>query len=72
MLTVDAHGWHFLVAADGPRHDATSVPQQTLGTLFSGMARPPTHLKMDIEGFEAEAIEVRVEALRIHRPLLFL
>ena len=34
MLTAGAHGWHFLVAADGPRGDVTMVPQWTLGTLF--------------------------------------
>jgi FkbM family methyltransferase len=72
MLTAGAHGSHFLVAADGPRNDATRVPQQTLGTLFSSMTRPPTHLKMDIEGFEAEAIDGGVEALTAHHPLLFL
>jgi FkbM family methyltransferase len=72
MLTVGAHGWHFLVAAEGPRSDATTIPQQTLGALFSRMDRPPTHLKMDIEGFEAEAIEGGLDALQRHRPLLFL
>jgi hypothetical protein len=36
------------------------------------MPGPPTHLKIDIEGFEVEAIEGGLRALKVHRPLLFL
>jgi FkbM family methyltransferase len=72
MLTTGAHGGHFLIAADRLRPDATRVKQRALSTLFSQMSRPPTHLKMDIEGFEAEAIDGGLETLRALRPLFFL
>ncbi len=72
MLTTGAHGGHFLVASDPSRSDATRVKQCSLSTLFSRLPRPPTHLKIDIEGFEAEVIEGGIDALRSYRPLLFL
>jgi FkbM family methyltransferase len=72
MLTTGAKDWHMLVAADGSRPDATYVRQLTLGTLFSRMPRPPTHLKIDIEGLEAEAVQGGADALKAHHPLLFL
>jgi FkbM family methyltransferase len=72
MLSTGAHGNHFLVASERPRRDATRVKQWTLPTLFQHMGRPPTHLKMDIEGFEVEAIDGGLSALAAHRPLFFL
>jgi FkbM family methyltransferase len=72
MLATGAKDWHMLIAADGSRPDATHVRQLTLDTLFSSMPRPPTHLKIDIEGFEEEAIQGGLGALKVHRPLLFL
>jgi FkbM family methyltransferase len=72
MLTTGAKDWHMLIGADGSRPDATHVHQLTLRTLFSSMLRPPTHVKMDIEGLEAEAIEGGLHALQTYHPLLFL
>jgi FkbM family methyltransferase len=72
MAIGQTDGGYFLIASDRDRPDVTRVPQWTLGRLFSTIGRAPTHLKIDIEGFEAEAIEGSLEALRKHRPLLFL
>ncbi len=72
MLTTGANALHFVVAAIESRPDSIRVPQMTLSSLFGRMKQPPTHLKMDIEGFELEALAGGEDALGMHRPLLFL
>jgi FkbM family methyltransferase len=72
MLTTGPAGDHYMVAAATPRVDATRVPQMTLHTLARRTDRTPTHVKIDVEGFEREVVRGGADFLRRHRPLLFL
>ncbi len=72
MLTTGAGGYDFLVAADETRPDSTRVAMTTLPSLAAKISVPITHLKIDIEGFESEAIAGGLDYLQKNRPALFL
>ena len=53
--------------------ERTSVPAVTVDSVAAGLRSPPTHLKIDVEGFEAEALRGARKTLACpHPPLLFL
>lgn len=72
MLTTGPAGEHYLVGTDAARPDVVRVPQYTLPTLADRVGLVPTHLKIDVEGFEGEVLQGGRDWLREHRPLLFL
>ena len=73
MLTAGPGGDHYLIGVDDARRDARRVPQWTLESLARRVGGPdPTHLKIDVEGFEEEALRGAVALLRRARPVLFL
>jgi FkbM family methyltransferase len=72
MLTGGPAGQHFLIAADQARPDVRLIPQVTLPELASRMPSPPSHVKIDVEGFEAEVLEGAKGWWGEHRPLVFL
>lgn len=71
MLTTGPGGEDFVVAADAPRRDSVPTPMLSLA-LLGGRVPGVTHLKIDIEGFEAEVLSGGWEYLRASRPVLFL
>lgn len=72
MLTTGPAGEHYLVASAGARPDAVRIPQYTLASLAARAGVEPTHLKVDVEGFEAEVLRGGRELLLRCRPELFL
>jgi FkbM family methyltransferase len=72
MLTTGPAGDHYLVAADTGRNDVRKIPQFSVPSLIERTGVTPTHLKIDVEGFEAEVIEGAAEFLRRARPVVFL
>ena len=72
MLTTGAGGYDFLVATDEVRPDSTQIAMTTLPTLAATIPVPITHIKIDIEGFEYEALAGGCDYLRANRPALFL
>jgi hypothetical protein len=48
------------------------IPCTTIKELLTSQAFRPTHVKVDIEGAEADAIPAAVEFFREHRPVVFL
>jgi FkbM family methyltransferase len=71
MLTTGAHGDHYLVRT-APRRDSIKVRVTTLDAIANEAEWLPTHLKIDVEGFEEEVIMGATELLTTQRPTLFL
>ena len=72
MLTTGAGGADYLVVAPEHRPDSVAIRQIDITSLCASLKFFPTHLKMDIEGFEQEGLLGASEMLRQHRPILFL
>lgn len=72
MLTTGPMGGDYFIVPTEERSDTILVPQRTLASVLNETGFVPTHLKLDIEGFEFEVIESGVEVLRRLHPLLFL
>jgi FkbM family methyltransferase len=70
MLSTGPFGDHFLLRSDRP--DADSVPVYTLGSLITLTGLIPSHLKIDVEGYEDEVLSGGLPMLREHRPTIFL
>lgn len=72
MLSTGPAGSDYFVSAPPGRTDTMQVPQLSMSSILRQTGMQPTHLKMDIEGFEGEAIDGAMDCLRQHRPILFL
>ena len=72
MLTTGPLGDHFMVVAEASRPDATLIPQYTITGLVQRTGLVPTHIKIDVEGFEGEVVRGGRDVLREHSPTLFL
>lgn len=72
MLTTGAGGYDFLVAANETRPDSTQIEMTSISTLAAEIPVSITHLKIDIEGFESEALAGCGDYLRTNQPALFL
>ncbi len=72
MLTTGPFGGDYFVVPTETRSDTTMVPQRNMHSLLSELHFAPTHIKMDIEGFEAEVIESAVDTLAGFKPVLYL
>ncbi len=72
MLTTGPAGDYYFVVAPENRSDARQIPQISLGGLQKLAGAPPTHLKIDVEGYEAEIIHGGKDFLRSIQPLIFL
>jgi FkbM family methyltransferase len=72
MLDAGAGAWGYFVPSDPSRPDATSVPMVTVDRLVEETGLIPTHLKIDVEGFEGEVLDGARMTLSCHRPIVFL
>jgi len=72
MLTTGAGGADYLVVPPEDRPDSITVPQTDVTSLCRSLGFVPTHVKMDIEGFEEEGLIGARELLQRCRPVLFL
>lgn len=72
VLTTGAGGLHQVVRPSAPRPDAVEVPALRLDDLVTDRAFAPTHVKIDVEGFETEVLEGGRECLARYRPVVFL
>ncbi len=72
MLATGPAGAHFWVGADSSRPDVKVAPQITLPTLAKRAGLLPSHIKIDVEGFEDEVLQGGQELLRSTIPVLFL
>ncbi len=72
MLTTGAGGADYFVVPAEERPDTVAVPLVSVDHLVVSHSFVPTHLKVDVEGFEEEVLVGARETLSKHRPLLFL
>ena len=72
MLTTGPNGENFMIGTDEARPDVTEIPQRTLASIAASSALVPTHVKIDVEGFEGEVIEGGSELLAGAKPVVFL
>lgn len=72
MLTTGPAGEHHLLASTDCRPDAMQVPQRTLGTIAAEHRIVPTHIKIDVEGFEFEVLQGGQELIARAKPIVFL
>lgn len=72
LLATGPVGGDFFIIPTESRSDTTVVQQRSLASVLKETGFVPTHMKLDIEGFEYEVIESGVDILRTLHPLLFL
>jgi FkbM family methyltransferase len=72
VLTTGPAGSDYFVSAPMNRTDTIRIPQRSLNTILRETDLRPTHMKLDIEGFESDALSGGAESLREFRPILFL
>jgi len=72
MLTTGAGGADYFVVPDSERPDCIQVQQVTIDQMSRVHDFLPTHLKVDVEGYEQEVLTGATQVLRELRPLLFL
>ncbi|MBK8091119.1 MAG: FkbM family methyltransferase [Verrucomicrobiaceae bacterium] len=72
MLTTGAGGADYLVVPAGERFDTVTVPQVTIDSTVVSAGFKPTHVKIDVEGFEEEVLRGAFQTLRNFKPTVFL
>lgn len=71
MLTTGAGGADYFVVPAEKRPDTITVPQITVDHVCEQNDFQPTHVKVDVEGFEEEVFVGARTILRTCRPILF-
>lgn len=72
MLTTGPFGGDYMVVPTQDRTDTVSVKLRSLRSLMNQTGFQPTHIKIDIEGYEFELLQAAQDVLSALRPLLFL
>lgn len=70
MTSTGPYAQWFLIAAQDSSGDY-ETPLYTIGQLAERTQRIPTHIKIDVEGFEHEVLQGGADVIRRHRPTLF-
>jgi len=72
MLATGPLGSDYFVVPSEHRDDTTLVKQVALTSVLASTGFQPTHVKIDVEGFEEEVIKGGEGFLRAAKPVLFL
>jgi FkbM family methyltransferase len=72
MLTTGAGGADYFVVPEETRSDTVRVKQVTISELCDKFSIAPTHLKIDVEGFEEEVLQGAFAIIRKLSPIIFL
>lgn len=72
MLSTGPAGSDYFVSVPVGRADTLKVRQLSMASALSETGLRPTHVKMDIEGFEDDVIAGALSILKANKPLLFL
>lgn len=72
MLTTGAGGADYFIVPQEPRADCVKVEQVTVDQVAATHRFSPTHLKIDVEGYESEVLLGARRVLTSDRPIIFL
>lgn len=72
VLSTGPHADHYVVRPESPRPDTRKVRQTTLPRIAAETGTTPTHLKVDVEGFEEAVVAAAGDLLAAVTPTLFL
>ena len=72
MLTTGAGGADYLVIPSEPRPDTVRIRQIAVSDVCRDYRFAPTHLKIDVEGYEEEVLLGAEECINTYRPIIFL
>jgi FkbM family methyltransferase len=72
MLTTGAGGADYFVVPADERPDTITVPQVSADSVCEAARFQPTHMKVDVEGFEEEVLRGARRVLSRFKPHLFL
>ena len=72
MLTTGANAEHYLVGLDDERSDSLQIECLTLGSIVARVGWAPTHVKIDVEGFEDEVLRGSDAWIAANQPVVFL
>ena len=72
MLTTGAGGADYYVVPSSPRPDTTTVRQAALDEICGESGVVPSHLKIDVEGYEEEVIRGAAHTIQSAKPIIFL
>lgn len=72
MLTTGPAGADYLVVPAKPRADTVAITVRTLQSVLDETGFKPTHVKLDIEGYELEVVQSATETLLGLKPTLYL
>jgi len=72
MLSTGPAGSDYFVSAPKGRADTVSVRELSMSSVLRESKLAPTHVKMDIEGFDSDVIAGAAQLFREYRPILFL
>jgi FkbM family methyltransferase len=72
MLTTGAGGADYFVLPSGARPDTIRVRQVSVSDVCRQYRFAPTHLKIDVEGYENEVLLGAEECINAYRPIIFL
>ncbi|MCB1209725.1 MAG: FkbM family methyltransferase [Verrucomicrobiales bacterium] len=72
MLTTGAGGSDYFVVPSEPRPDTIQVPQVTVDSVCESESFSPTHIKIDVEGYEEEVLRGAQRTIQRHEPALFI
>lgn len=70
MLSTGPFGGDYMVIPTCARADATAVKQRSLDSIVHEMRFAPTHIKIDVEGYEPEVVDGAIGTLERYRPII--
>lgn len=71
-ITVDSTHWDHVAVTAKENGKARAVELRSLDSLSKELKFAPTHIKIDVEGFELAVLRGGLEVLRTYRPVLML
>ena len=70
MLSTGPFGCGYMMVPTCPRADTTAVKQRSLDSIVLETRFAPTHIKIDVEGYEPEVVDGAIGTLERYHPII--